>query len=49
VDVLAAGANEGSLNHEELSEYESLINAADFVAVLKMKVARRLQAIPKRD
>ncbi|MBV8895779.1 MAG: hypothetical protein JO051_04655 [Acidobacteriaceae bacterium] len=40
-DALAQRANEGMLTAAEHSEYEALINAADLIAVLKVK-ARRL-------
>ena len=37
VDTLAERANEGLLGDEERAEYEALINAADFVSILKLK------------
>lgn len=49
LEVLAAGANEGTLTGEEMNEYGSLIDAADFVEILKMKVARRLQTTSTGD
>jgi hypothetical protein len=42
VDTLAERANEGLLSDGELAEYDALINAEDFVAILKLKVRRRL-------
>ena len=42
VDVLAARANEGMLKEEERASYEALINAADFIAILKLKAQRNL-------
>ena len=42
IDVLAERANGGNLTHDERSEYEALINAADFVAILKLKARQRL-------
>jgi hypothetical protein len=39
----AERANEGSLTEDEKVTYESLINAADFIAILKVK-AQRLQS-----
>ncbi len=42
IDTLAAGANDGILNDEERSEYEALINATDFIAILKLKARRHL-------
>jgi hypothetical protein len=37
IDILAEGANEGTLSDNERSEYEALINAADFISILKLK------------
>ncbi len=37
IDILAERANEGLLSDDERSEYEALINAADFVSILKLK------------
>ena len=45
VEDLAEGANEGSLNSQERAEYEALINATDFVEILKLKARRRLDQI----
>ncbi len=42
VDSLANRANEGSLTDDERAEYEALINAADFIAILKLKAHRHL-------
>jgi hypothetical protein len=42
IETLAERANEGSLNPEERAEYETLVNAADFIAILKLKARRRL-------
>jgi hypothetical protein len=42
VDILAERANEGLLSDDERAEYEALINAEDFVAILKLKVRGRL-------
>jgi hypothetical protein len=42
IDILAERANEGALSDSERSEYEALINAADFVSVLKLKARRHL-------
>jgi hypothetical protein len=44
VAALAAGANEGSLTSDEHAEYESLVNAADLIAIIKLKAQRRLAA-----
>jgi hypothetical protein len=37
MDILAEGANQGTLNDNERSEYEALVNAADFISILKLK------------
>ena len=37
IETLAERANEGTLSHGERSEYEALINAADFISILKLK------------
>ena len=42
VDELAEKANEGMLTEEERSDFEALINAADFIAILKLKAQGRL-------
>jgi hypothetical protein len=42
IDALAERANEGKLSESERSEYEALINAADFVSILKLKARRQL-------
>jgi hypothetical protein len=44
VDELAEKANEGALTDVERGEYEAFINAADFIAVLRLKALRRLTA-----
>jgi hypothetical protein len=41
IDALAERANEGLLSGEERAEYEALINAADFVSILQLKVRRQ--------
>jgi hypothetical protein len=41
LDSLAERANEGLLSGEERADYEVLINAADFVSILKLKARRR--------
>ena len=43
VDVLADRANSGVLSKEEHAEYESLINAADLISILKLKATRQLK------
>jgi hypothetical protein len=42
VDTLAERANEGLLSDEERSEYEALVNAEDFVSILKLKARSQL-------
>jgi hypothetical protein len=42
VGALAERANEGLLTEDERIDYEALINAADFTAILKLKAQRRL-------
>jgi hypothetical protein len=42
IGVLAESANEGRLTEDELAEYEALINAADFISILKLKAQRNL-------
>ena len=42
IDALAEQANEGSLTEEERTEYEALINAADFISILKLKAHQHL-------
>jgi hypothetical protein len=45
IDMLAERANEGALNDAERSEYEALVNAADFISILKLKARQRLDSI----
>jgi hypothetical protein len=42
VSELAERANGGALSEEERADYETLVNAADFIAILKLKAQRRL-------
>jgi hypothetical protein len=42
VDTLAERANEGLLNDDERAEYEAIVNADDFLAILKLKARRQL-------
>jgi hypothetical protein len=42
VDTLAERANEGLLSDDERAEYEALINAEDFVAILKLKSRKQI-------
>ena len=45
IDTLAEGATEGTLSDSERSEYEVLINAADFISILKLKARRQLDSV----
>jgi hypothetical protein len=45
IEMLGQRANEGLLSPSERTEYEALINASDFVAILKLKARRRLDQI----
>jgi hypothetical protein len=42
IHTLADLANEGALTADERAEYEALVNAADFIAILKLKARRQL-------
>jgi hypothetical protein len=44
VDALAERANEGILSDMERSEYEALINAVDFISILKLKARQQLDS-----
>jgi hypothetical protein len=44
VEVLAARANEGELTSEERAEYLSYVEAADLLAIFKLKARRHLDA-----
>ena len=45
IDSLAESANEGTLTDDERLEYEALVNAADFISILKLKARRHLDSI----
>ena len=45
IDTLAERANDGVLTSDEAAEYEALINAADFISVLKIKARQHLRPI----
>ena len=47
IDALAERANEGTLGADERAEYEALVNAADFISILKLKARRHLDQIPQ--
>lgn len=42
IDTLAERANDGLLTDDEKLEYEGLVNAADFISILKLKARDRL-------
>lgn len=42
IDALAERANDGLLSEEERAEYEALINATDFISILKLKASDQL-------
>ena len=44
VDALAERANEGLLTEDERADYEALVNAADFISVLKLKARQHLRS-----
>ena len=44
IDALAERASEGTLSDTEWSEYEALINAADFISILKLKARQHLDS-----
>jgi len=44
VSALAEKANEGTLSDDERTEYEALINAADLIALIKLKARRSLSS-----
>jgi hypothetical protein len=43
IEMLAERANEGTLTDDDRAEYEALINAADFISILKLKARQHLQ------
>jgi hypothetical protein len=47
IDTLGERANEGTLSADERAEYEALINAADFISILKIKARRHRDEIPQ--
>lgn len=44
IDELAQRANQGALTETERSEYQALINAADFISILKLKARRQFDS-----
>jgi hypothetical protein len=45
IHTLAERANDGVLTDDEANEYEALINAADFISVLKITARQHLRPI----
>ena len=45
IDRLAEGAKEGTLSDDESAEYEALVNAADFISILKLKARQHLHSL----
>jgi uncharacterized protein YnzC (UPF0291/DUF896 family) len=45
IDMLAERANEGVLTADESAEYEALINAADFISILKLKARQNMRPV----
>jgi hypothetical protein len=44
INTLAERANEGMLSDDERGEYEALINASDFISILKLKARQHLNS-----
>ncbi len=44
IELVGSRANEGALSEEEQADYQALVNAADFIAKLKLKAQRKLTA-----
>ena len=47
MDALAERANEGTFSESECSEHEALINAADFISILKLKARLHLDLLAR--
>jgi len=45
IDTLAERANDGVLTSDEAAEYEALIDAADFISILKVKARQHPRPI----
>jgi hypothetical protein len=45
IDTLTERANEGAITSDEAAEYEALVNAADFISILKIKARQQLRPI----
>ncbi len=44
IRVLAERANEGLLTAAEQAEYETIVNVADFISILRLKAERNLKS-----
>jgi hypothetical protein len=44
IDMLAGQANEGLLTEDERAGYEAIINAAEFITMLKLKARHNLKS-----
>ena len=44
ITVLAERANEGFLSSDEETEYEAIVNAADFISILRLEAERNLKS-----
>ena len=44
ISVLAEQANAGLLSDNEQAEYETIVNAADFISILRLKAERNLKS-----
>ena len=44
ISVLGERANAGLLSDNEQAEYETIVNAADFISILKLKAERNLKS-----
>ncbi len=44
IDMLAGRANQSLLTEDERAEYEAIINAADFITILKLKARHNLKS-----
>jgi len=44
IEALAERANDGTLSDDERLEYGALVNAADFISILKLKTRQLLES-----
>lgn len=49
LDRLARRCNEGQLSDQERKDYESYVNAIDFIAILQAKARARLRRLAETD